>query len=261
MSSIFVVHHERFDMRYAILGEGGMPFVMLPGVGIPYVTDSAAAVEKAYEKLLDRYRIYLFDRIEDIPAHYTIEAMAEDTAEAMRMLGIGRAVVYGASQGGQVAMALALNHPETVEKLILASTAAKCRQSSLEEVFGRWKALVEQREDGALTEDFIDRVYSAPVAAALKGGPAPVYTERERKRFSGMLEAFRTVDLSERLGDIRVPALLLAAEGDRVFGMPDYELLKERLSCSSFCYGPEYGHGVYDEAPDFTERIRSFLLR
>lgn len=50
-------------------------------------------------------------------------AMAADVAETMDAAGVARAAVLGHSMGGKVAMALALAHPERVERLVVADIA------------------------------------------------------------------------------------------------------------------------------------------
>jgi pimeloyl-ACP methyl ester carboxylesterase len=50
-----------------------------------------------------------------------MEQMADDTAAALRYLGIDRADVFGYSMGAAVALRLAVQHPEVVRKLVLAS--------------------------------------------------------------------------------------------------------------------------------------------
>lgn len=49
--------------------------------------------------------------------------MAADIAETMDAAGIARAAVLGHSMGGKVAMALALAHPDRVERLVVADIA------------------------------------------------------------------------------------------------------------------------------------------
>ncbi|MEO3473917.1 alpha/beta fold hydrolase [Roseomonas sp. CAU 1739] len=50
-------------------------------------------------------------------------AMAADIAETMDAAGVARAAVLGHSMGGKVAMALALAHPDRVERLVVADIA------------------------------------------------------------------------------------------------------------------------------------------
>jgi pimeloyl-ACP methyl ester carboxylesterase len=57
----------------------------------------------------------------DRPMRY--ETMAEDIAAVMDRLGLAQADLFGYSLGGGVALRLAIQHPERVRKLALASTA------------------------------------------------------------------------------------------------------------------------------------------
>jgi pimeloyl-ACP methyl ester carboxylesterase len=50
--------------------------------------------------------------------------MADDTAAAIRQLGIERADVFGYSMGAAVALQLVIRHPEVVRKLVLASVSS-----------------------------------------------------------------------------------------------------------------------------------------
>jgi pimeloyl-ACP methyl ester carboxylesterase len=58
----------------------------------------------------------------DIDRPLTFEQEAADTAEALRQLGLGPVDVYGYSDGGNVALGLAIRHPELVRKLAIAGT-------------------------------------------------------------------------------------------------------------------------------------------
>lgn len=53
----------------------------------------------------------------------TFEAMATDIAELITSLGYEKADVMGYSMGGGVALRLAIDHPELVDKLVVVSTA------------------------------------------------------------------------------------------------------------------------------------------
>jgi pimeloyl-ACP methyl ester carboxylesterase len=59
------------------------------------------------------------------PGPYSIDQMAGDLIGLMDTLGISRASVLGISMGGRIALALALAHPDRVERLVLVSTSAR----------------------------------------------------------------------------------------------------------------------------------------
>ena len=52
----------------------------------------------------------------------TFENLATDIAELIKFLGFEKADVMGYSTGGQVALRLAIDHPEVVDRLVLVST-------------------------------------------------------------------------------------------------------------------------------------------
>lgn len=57
------------------------------------------------------------------PSAYTIDQFVEDALEVLRRLGWERAAVGGSSMGAAIALRLALDHPATVETLMLAGPA------------------------------------------------------------------------------------------------------------------------------------------
>jgi pimeloyl-ACP methyl ester carboxylesterase len=56
---------------------------------------------------------------------FSFELMAEDLNELMAKLNIGQCVLLGHSMGGRLAMNFSLNHPERVDKLIVADMSLR----------------------------------------------------------------------------------------------------------------------------------------
>ena len=61
---------------------------------------------------------------------YSTRDMAEDLAFGMQTLGITRAKVLGVSQGGMIAQYLAIDHPELVDRLVLAVTLSRPNETA-----------------------------------------------------------------------------------------------------------------------------------
>jgi pimeloyl-ACP methyl ester carboxylesterase len=55
---------------------------------------------------------------------YSTRCLAADAARLIEEVGLGPAIVWGYSMGGRVAQLVALDHPASVKRLILASTGA-----------------------------------------------------------------------------------------------------------------------------------------
>ena len=58
----------------------------------------------------------------DIDRPLTFEQMADDTAATLEQIGIERADFFGYSDGGNVAIGIAIRHPELVRKVVVAGT-------------------------------------------------------------------------------------------------------------------------------------------
>ena len=111
------------SLYYEERGEGE-PLVLLHG-GLAS-TETFAAVAPAFAA--DR-RVVLVDlqghgRTADVDRPFSVESMADDVAGLIEHLG-GSADVLGYSLGGEVALRLAIQHPEKVRNLVLASITFK----------------------------------------------------------------------------------------------------------------------------------------
>ena len=117
-------------MDYVTFGTGNQPLVIIPGLGdgLKTVKGMAMPFSITYRKLAERYKIYVFSRINELRQGYTTRDMAADVAEAMETLNLDAAYVMGISQGGMIAQWLAVDFSERVQRLILAVTTAKPSQ-------------------------------------------------------------------------------------------------------------------------------------
>ena len=114
-----------FTMEYIKFGHGKKDLVMLPGLSVDSIINYAEMVTDAYRLLTDDFTIYLFDRRREVSQQYSIREMAEDTVEAIKSLGLEQFCLVGASQGGMISLEIAINHPELVKKLIVASSTPR----------------------------------------------------------------------------------------------------------------------------------------
>ena len=90
-----------------------------------------------YKIFAKDYRVYFFDRREIVKEGLTNWDLAEDIYNAMQALNIKSADVFGVSQGGMIAMALTLEHPKVVNKLVLGVTASRVNEN-LKNVVEKW---------------------------------------------------------------------------------------------------------------------------
>jgi pimeloyl-ACP methyl ester carboxylesterase len=105
------------------------PLLLIPGAFM--ATDSMASWVSAFA---DKRAVITFDqqghgRTPDIARKMSYEQFADDAAALLRALEVERADVMGYSQGGGVALQLALRHPALVNKLV--SLSATYRKDGL----------------------------------------------------------------------------------------------------------------------------------
>jgi len=224
------------SVYYELHGDGD-PVVLIAGLGT-----SISPYMRIVRRLAQEYRVLAFHNRgvgrtdkPDIP--YAIEMMADDTAGLLGVLGIARADVIGASMGGRIAMALALQHPELVRSLVLASTSARVpRGTRTSPRFRLFKFVKWLRSGGR-------------------------FLGRDRQPYYAFIRQLESgsYDCSGRLGEIRVPTLILHGEQDR---LAPYGLAEEMHAGirGSKMVSFEGGHlFLFWESDRFADSVKEFL--
>jgi pimeloyl-ACP methyl ester carboxylesterase len=112
-------------LYYEIHGDAGNPpLVLLHGGGSTIGTTFG----RVLPLLARTHRVIAFEQqghgrttdIEERP--FTFEQSADDAAELLKQLRIERADFFGYSNGGSIAMHIAVRHPNMVRRLVVAST-------------------------------------------------------------------------------------------------------------------------------------------
>ena len=247
-------------MNYLKFGIGDKTLVMLPGLSVKSVLLMGDAVKNAFRAYDKDFTIYLIDRREDVPPVYTVADMARDTAEKMKELGLEDVCLFGASQGGMMAMLIAAWYPDLVHKLVLGSTAAKISDLG-NSVIGGWVSLAEKRDGAALYLDFLKKVYPSYLFDQFKDifiATGKSVTDEEFARFIIIAKGAVDFDATSELDKIKCPVLVVGSEDDAVLGSAASYDIARKLGCQIHMY-KNYGHDCYDTAPDFRDRMFNFF--
>lgn len=155
------LHMENGKMDYIRFGCGSRVLVILPGLGDGLKTVKGTALPMAlmYRQFAKDFTVYMFSRRTALSQGYTTREMARDQAQAMELLGIEKADIFGVSMGGMIAQYLAVDFPEKVNKLILAVTCAE-PNALLEESVEEWKTLAAKEDHRAFMDSNLRRIYS-----------------------------------------------------------------------------------------------------
>lgn len=257
------IQENGLDMYYASFGSGSDPVVLIPGLsdGLATVKGKALLLAFPYLKYLKEHTVYMFSRRNDLSEGHTIKDMAEDQAEAMKILGIRNACVAGISEGGMIAQYLAASHPELVRKLVLAVTAP-CVNEIIRNNIRKWKESAENKDHRSLMIDTAEKSYSDkylktfrliyPVIGLI-GKPA------DYRRFLVNADAILSFDASGIPEQIRCPVLVIGGGCDRIVGAEASYELDRMLPDSSLYIYENLGHGAYEEAKDFNDRMFRFF--
>lgn len=260
-AAVKTVSAKDVEMEYTVFGSGKKSFIILPGISIHSVMGSADAIAAAYSMFAQDYTVYVFDPPKNIREGYTVRDMADDTAEAMKALKIKNAYIFGASQGAMMAMYIAIDNPKLVNRIVLGSTLPK-PNGTCEKIIGEWSELARNKDETGLLESFADNVYSQATLDAYRDvliSSNRGITDEEYSRFLIQADACRSFDCSEDLRKIKCPVLVLGSEGDRIVSPEGSREIAEILGCEIYLYDENYGHGVYDEAPDYKQRLMDFF--
>jgi pimeloyl-ACP methyl ester carboxylesterase len=250
-------------MDYVAFGKGQETLVMLPGLGDGLTTVKGMAVLMAwtYRQYGSRYRVYVFSRKKEIDEGYSTREMAKDQAEAMQALGIKSAYVMGISQGGMIAQYLAIDHPDLVDKLVLAVTLSK-QNEMMQSAVSHWIAMAERGAYRALLLDTMDRSYSDAYRRKYRwlypflgrmGKP------RSFNRFLVQAQSCLMHNAHAQLHKIACPVLVLGGACDRIVGAEASVALADAIQRSELILYNGLGHAAYEESKAFHRDVIRFL--
>jgi 3-oxoadipate enol-lactonase len=262
MSHIYTASGRR--IFYDEVGSGP-PIVLIPGQS----GDRRGCMSWLAETLAHSGRVVSMDNRDSgesdpEPDYYRLSDMAGDVADLLDALGIHRAHVLGHSLGGKIALQLALDHPDRIDRLVLISARAgdgKADHRAGEPLPPPYEWWVDEpiARMRRLLHDIVGSHYRARMGEAEISAIAEL--ERDNHgTWAGTMRQEAALDghgLRDRLSAIRAPTLVVRGDEDApehgrelAAGIPDARLL----------ILPGVGHLPWVERPDeATRAIRDFL--
>ncbi len=253
-----------------VVGRGDPLVLMHGGPGLDHVSLTP------FRTLADRYTVVLYDhrcngRSTGAPVtSMTWENLTADADALRERLGYERWAVLGHSFGGHVALEYALRYPDRVSQLILLDTAGDARWSQenaplvlADRAYSPKTVAVARRfYSGRIApKDFFraafrllpayDHHFSiARTAHGMLAGAWRMKTRPEALMFGGrMMQGWSVMD---RLGEIRVPTLVLAGHDDFLFPPESQALLAAGIPDARLRIIERAGHNPQSERTDVT---------
>lgn len=205
--------------------------------------------------------------------NYSNATHAGDLAEFIRTLDAGPVHVVGRSNGGHIALVMALEHPELVRSLVLAETGGVGNLVSDtpegKQAIGAFREALAPARQAALAGDSDAATRYFYEAVAGRPGLWETLSEDRRQLMlpnGQMLRLFfsapRTNISCDQLGQVRAPTLIV--KGDR--SIPMFQLFSDAVAgCmpgSQTVVIPNSGHSMSQEKPAaFNKALLEFLER
>ncbi len=240
-------------LAYEVIGGMG-PHVLAVGLSnCPAIRSGNKFVQKRWGWVARRCRVILYDRrgvgYSAAPARgYSLLAGAEDIRAVLDAAGVERAVLWGSTDGGPLAISFAAQHPERTAGLILAGTSPKLFNSE-DFLFGINPEVLAS----FLGADASDRGRAIHQLTRGRSGTnradaiSAVLRRVPKHAWSKITAAIGATDVRPLLADIRVPTLIVHDPDNSYIPVDAAYYLHEHIRGSRLEISEEYGMNVIGE--------------
>lgn len=258
-----------FSQYYELWGDpANPPVLLLTGLG-----GAGRSWESQIGRFAKEYSVILPDqrgtgRSARAKGGYTTERLAADMAALVKHLELGPVHVVGSSTGGAIAQYMALNHPETVRSLVLASTFARFDDYTRREFKVR-RRIAAEWEDRADVYDSIALFVFSPrfthdhpeyVSDWIRRATSHPYRPEDREITLKRIDMIVAHDAFARLGEIDKPTLVLCGEHNACTPLPLSEELARAIPGAELSVIKDAGELIEIEKPEeFFKRASGFI--
>lgn len=258
------VHLNGVDVYHEIHGDGPT-VVFLNGIMMTVASwrPQLAALRSSYRCVLHDMRGQLKS---EKPEAITLQDHVDDLRALLDHLEIEQCHLVGTSYGGEVGMLFALAHPERVRSLAVISAVSEVGPR-LRQQTEAW-ASVARACPGQLYDVTIPDNYAR---AFLEEHPERVAAGRKRlasyptdffPAFARLVDAFLTLDFTDRISGITCPTLVLCGSDDTLKPVSYSRLIADHIPDATFLTVPDAGHAVVVERPaEVNTALLGFLAR
>ena len=219
--------YSKNGLPYARMGGGPRNLVIFEGLNFNHRPPSGLALRmmsRNFKRLAQEFTVYNVGRRPGLPAGYSMRDMSEDYATMIRDELGGPVNVMGISTGGPIAQHFAADHPELVQRLVLAMTGYRLTEQGAE-LQRRMGDLARQRKWRAAYSVMVDGIFPGGARKYLFklftwlfgaiGAPA------EPSDGLVEIEAEDSHNFKDRLAEITVPTLVIGGEEDFFYPVRD----------------------------------------
>ncbi len=251
-------------LNYEVTGKEGAPVVVLShslGSGLVMWEPQRPALESHFQVL--RYDTRGHGGSEAVAGPYTFELLAEDVVRLLDELGLAKIHFVGLSMGGMIGQALGLYYPDRLVSLTLCDTAAANPPGS-RDIWQERIELVRKEGLAPLLEPTLERWFTPDF---VRQGPPILekircqFLKTSINGYVGCSQAIRELDYLEKLGQIKIPTLIVVGEDDSGTPVSAARAIQEHLVDSKLVILPGARHlSNVEQAKGFNQAVLEFLL-
>ena len=167
--------------------------------------------------------------------------------------GSVRPVLLGSSLGGAVIMTLALKRPSLIKGLVLVGTGSRLRVLP---------AILDgiQKDHEATVKLIVQFAYAPQSGEMMQAQAVKQMLQTPAQVLWGDFTACNGYDVSGRLGELKMPTLVVVGEEDKLTPPKYAQFLSEHIPGARMVTIPQGGHMVYLERPEpFNQAVLEFL--
>ena len=248
---------------YACFGKGSQNLVIFNALDFDHKPPSGMQLRmmcNSFNPIAEDYKVCLVSRRKGLPIGYSMSDMADDYAVMIKDEFGGPVDIMGISTGGVIAQHFAADHPDLVHCLVLAMTGY-CLKEEAKQLQRRVGILAQEGRWGAAYSNLITGVYPRGIKRSfyqvLMGLFGMIGAPDSASDGVIEIEAEDRHNFIERLGEIRVPTLVIGGEDD--FFYPIRETAEGIPNAKMILY-PGLGHNaLFTHGRQFITDVRIFL--
>ena len=202
--------------------------------------------------------------VEDI----SFDAMVTDLESIIDASGFDRVVLLGVSQGCAISVAYAIRHPERVAGLVLYGGYVKGwrARGDAEEIALRQAMGTLMRRGWGKDDPVFRQLFTAMFIPGASREQVDWFNELQRKTVTPenafrLAESFADIDVSDLLGRVSVPTLVMHAKGDKVSPLSSGQSFAAGIAGARFVELDSSNHILLEDEPafdEFVEQVRRF---
>jgi pimeloyl-ACP methyl ester carboxylesterase len=198
-----------------------------------------------------------------VKKNWNIRGAAAEIAGLIQNKFTGRVPLVGISMGGTIALQIALDYPECVERLALVNTFAALRPSRLKDLSYLVIRYIRANLLGvqAQAEMVAWRIFPEPVQEPLRKILIESILQSDPAVYRAAMRSLGLFDVKKRLAEIKIPTLVVTGTLDSMVPPPVQAVLAAKIPGVKQVFIPGGRHAVIADHPDmFNQALLDFLL-